>query len=171
MPWGVSAHSHPSLQRAAEFFIRVFTFKRFIFYGFPIYLVTAEYAIRFLLSYAPGKAEDLALVGSTSTVTAAGLSLIAPVLIPKPMTLTKTAADEVKANKALVVREADHRLISLAYVALLFLPFGWGWALWMVHQQAEYGFTVLRIHFQWPFLIAVAIYLIGMIFTELKEVV
>jgi hypothetical protein len=171
MPWRASVNAYPNLQRIVEFFIGVFTFRRFIFYGFPIYLVTAEYAIRFLLSYAPGKPEDLALVGSTSTVTAAGLSLIAPVLIPKTMTLTKIAADEVKANKALVVREADHRLTSLAYVALLFLPFGWGWALWMVHQEAEYGFTGLGIHFQWPFLIAVAIYLVGMIFTELKEVV
>jgi hypothetical protein len=162
VPWRISVNLPPSFQQTVGLFERIFTFKRFIFYGFPIYLVTAEYAIRFLLSYAPGKPEDLALVGSTSTVTAAGLSL---------MTLTKSAADEVKANKALVVREADHRLISLAYIALLFLPFGWGWALWMVHKQAGYGFTVLGIQFQWPFLIAVAIYLVGMIFNELKEVV
>jgi hypothetical protein len=171
VPWGISSSLRTNVQSVVGVIIRIFTFKRFIFYGFPIYLVVAEYAIRFLLSAAPGRQEDLAVVGSTSTVTAAGLSLIAPVLIRKPVTLNQSAADEVKANGALVVREADQRLISLAYLALLVLPFGWGWALWMVHKQADYGFTVIGIHLQAPFLIAVAIYLIGMIFTELKEVV
>ena len=79
---------------------KIFTFKRFIFYGFPVYLMVAEYAIRFLLSFAPGKVEDLAIVGSTSTVTAAGLSLIAPVLIPKLVAMTKEAAKVVEENKA-----------------------------------------------------------------------
>ena len=79
---------------------KIFTFKRFIFYGFPIYLILAEYAIRFLLSYAPGRAEDLAIVGSTSTVTAAGLALIAPVLIPKPVTVNRAVTRAALANDA-----------------------------------------------------------------------
>ena len=153
-------------------FTKIFTFKRFIFYGFPIYLVLAEYAIRFLLSYAPGRAEDLAVVGSTSTVTAAGLSLIAPVLIPKPVTLNQSASEIVAVNGVVLIRVGDQRLIALAYCALLVLPFAWGWALWMVHNSsANYEVTFRDIHMPGPFLVAVAIYLIGMIFNELKEVV
>ena len=152
--------------------VQKLTFKRFIFYGFPIYLVLAEYAIRFLLSYAPGKVEDLAVVGSTSTVTAAGLSLIAPVLIPKPVTLNKAATAVVANSHVVLVRIGDQRLIACAYLALLILPFAWGLALWMVHTEiVGYDMDVWRVHIPGPFIIAVAIYLVGMIFTEVKEAV
>jgi len=158
--------------KVRETLAKIFAFKRFIFYGFPIYLVLAEYAIRFLLSYAPGKPENLALVGSTSTVTAAGLSLIAPVLIPKPVTFDKVAAKILNTSGIVLLRVGDQRLIAAAYLALLILPFAWGWALWMVHTaNSDYDVTVRGVHFPGPFLVAVAIYLIGMIFNETKEVV
>lgn len=143
------------------------TFKRFILYVFPIYLVLAEYAIRFLLSYAPGKEEDLAVVGSTSTVIAAGLSLIAPVLIPKPVALTPSAARFVSSNRIVVTGVGDQRLIWLAYLALLILPFAWGWALWLIHKGgADYDFTIWKLHVPGPFLVAVVIYLVGVVFTQ-----
>ncbi|MFG5121802.1 hypothetical protein [Methylorubrum sp. POS3] len=155
-----------------EMFFKIFTFKRFIYYGFPIYLVFAEYAIRFLLSYAPGKTEDLALIGSTSTVTAAGLSLIAPILIPKPVALNQNALKIVNQNNVAVVRVGDQKLIALAYLALLFLPFVWGWALWMVHKDTtDYDLTISGVSLPGPFLVAVVIYMFGMILTEIKEVV
>jgi hypothetical protein len=117
--------------KVRETLANIFAFKRFPFYGFPIYLVLAEYAIRFLLSYAPGKPENLALVGSTSTVTAAGLSPIAPVLIPKPVTLDKVAAKVLNTSGIALLRVGDQRLIAMAYLALLILPFAWvgrcGW--------------------------------------------
>lgn len=151
---------------------RLLTFKRFIFYGFPIYLVIAEYSIRFLLSYAPGKTEDLAVVGSTSTVTAAGLSLIAPVLIPKPVTLNQSASRIVAASGVVMMRAGDQRLIACAYLALLILPFAWGGALWMVHRDnSDYDIALAGLHVPGPFLIGVCIYLIGMAFTEVKEAV
>jgi hypothetical protein len=134
--------------------------------------VSAEYAIRFLLSYVPGKAEDLALVGSTSTVTAAGLSLIAPVLLPKPVALNQNAANVVAAGHVVVVGVKDQRLMHLAYLALLVLPFAWGWALWMVHREStDYDVAVFGVDFSVPFMLALAIYLVGMIFTEVKEAV
>lgn len=147
--------------------VKFLTFKRFILYVFPIYLVLAEYAIRFLLGYAPGKEEDLAVVGSTSTVIAAGLSLIAPVLIPKPVTLTPSAAQFVSTSRVVITGVRDQRLIWLAYLALLILPFAWGWALWLVHKgSADCDSTIWKLHVPGPFLVAVVIYLVGVVFTE-----
>jgi hypothetical protein len=42
--------------------------------------------MRFLISFAPGKEEEISLLAASNSVAAAGLSLIAPILIPKPVT-------------------------------------------------------------------------------------
>ena len=61
-------------------------------------------------------------------------------------------------------------MIAGAYCALLILPFAWGWALWMAHNSgANYDISVSGVHFPGPLLVAIAIYLIGMVFNELKE--
>ena len=152
--------------------LRFFTFKRFIFYVFPVYLMVSEYAIRYLLSYVPGRPEDIAIVGTTSTVTSAGLSLIAPVLIPKPVVLRPSVARIVEAAKVRAIRPGDLRLIAAAYVALLALPLTWGWALWMVHTgETRYDVSLFGLRAPGPIWVAFLIYVTGMAFSEFKEVV
>jgi hypothetical protein len=105
--------------------MKFLTFKRFIFYGFPVYLVLADLAMRFLINFAPGRHEEISIVVASNSVAAAGLALIAPVLIPKPVRgeISASARTEIQAIGAELINGKDRRLISLAYVGLLFLPF------------------------------------------------
>jgi hypothetical protein len=155
-------------------FIAIFTFKRFVFYGFPVYLVLAEYAMRFLISFAPGKEEEISLLAASNSVAAAGLSLIAPILIPKSVTAGLDAATlaTLQAAGAELINRNDRRLIFAAYVGLLILPFFWGASLWFAHDHpARHDVRLAGMAVPISFLIAIGIYIIGMIYTELKEVV
>jgi len=152
--------------------MKFLTFKRFVFYGFPIYLVLADFAMRFLINFAPGRHEEISIVVASNSVVAAGLSLIAPVLIPKPMKdeASALAQAEFRAAGLDLIGSNDRRLISSAYVGLLFLPFFWGAALWYAHDGTRshdvslWGFSVPT-----PVANAIGIYLTGMLYTELKE--
>jgi hypothetical protein len=154
--------------------MKFLTFKRFVFYGFPIYLVLADLAMRFLINFAPGRHEEISIVAASNSIAAAGLALIAPVLIPKPMKSEVSALTqaEFRAAGLDLIGSNDRRLISSAYIGLLVLPFFWGAALWYahdgtgLHDVSLWGFSIPT-----PVAIAIGIYLIGMIYTELKEIV
>ena len=153
--------------------VAIFTFKRFVFYGFPVYLVLAEYAMRFLMSFAPGREEEISLLAASNSVAAAGLSLIAPVLIPKPVVaaLDANTLAQLRAANAELVNRNDRRLILAAYVGLLILPFFWGASLWFAHDsRAHHDVHFLGTPVPTAFIIALGIYIAGMIYTEVKEV-
>jgi hypothetical protein len=152
--------------------MKFLTFKRFVFYGFPIYLVLADFAMRFLINFAPGRHEDISIVAASNSVTAAGLALIAPVLIPKPIKNEVWAATQAQARAAgfELIGRGDRTLISCAYVGLLFLPFFWGAALWYAHDGTRlHDISLWGFSLPTPVAIAIGIYLIGMLYTELKE--
>jgi hypothetical protein len=172
-----NAGSHIRACGAEEVFavpnlLTIFTFKRFVFYAFPIYLVLAEYAIRFLMSFAPGRGEEVSLIAASNSVAAAGLSLVAPVLIPKPVTvrLSQATLDALRAQGADLINRHDRALIFSGYIGLLVLPFPWGLSLWYAHDSGTPHVVMLL---GWPIpmslLIALGIYIVGMIYTEVKE--
>jgi hypothetical protein len=152
----------------------IFTFKRFVYYGFPVYLVLAEFAMRFVISYAPGRQEEISLLAASNSLAAAGLSLIAPILIPKPVIppLDANALALLQTANIELINRNDRRLIYAAYIALLLLPFFWGAALWFAHDS-EVTHTVQSFGVAVPtsFLITLTIYIVGMIYTEMKEMV
>jgi hypothetical protein len=152
----------------------VLTFKRFVFYGFPVYLMLAEYAMRFLISFAPGRVEEVSILAASNSIAAAGLGLIAPVLLPKPVSssLSASTLSELRAAGAQVINRRDQKLIFSAYIGLLVLPFFWGAALWLAHDTAgPHEIQMLGTPVPVPFLIGLGIYIAGMIYTEVKEVV
>jgi hypothetical protein len=153
--------------------MRFFTFKRFIFYGFPVYLTALEYAMRYVMGFAPGRPEDVSIVAASDGIAAAGLSLIAPVLLPKPVvtTLDPATLAKIAAENGRLVNRRDQRLIVAGWLGLLFLPFPWGWLLWMAHNSdTRWDVYVGTQVVPGPFLIALCMYLVGMIYTELKEI-
>jgi asparagine N-glycosylation enzyme membrane subunit Stt3 len=152
----------------------VLTFKRFVFYGFPVYLMLAEYAIRFLISFAPGRVEEVSILAASNSIAAAGLGLIAPVLLPKPVSssLSVSALAEIRAAGAQVINRRDQKLMFSAYIGLLVLPFFWGAALWLAHDTAgRHEIQIFGTPVPVPFLIGLGIYIAGMIYTEVKEMV
>jgi hypothetical protein len=149
-----------------------FTLKRLIFYGFPLYLTGAEYAMRFLMQSAPGRPEDISILAASNGIAAAGLSLIAPVLLPKPIktTLSEDALALLMEEGAQIVNRRDQTLIVFGWLGLLVLPFPWGVALWLTHSESTaYDLHISPVTLPGPFVIALLIYLVGMIYTELKE--
>ncbi len=140
------------------------TFKRFVYYGFPIYLLCAEYVIKSLLG---AGAEALGSASIASSLSVAGLSLVAPVLIPKPVALTEGTQQGLAQQGVTLIGQSDLRLIYAAFVALLALPFAWGKAILLAEATP-------RGHFlQVPYSLAAAllVYLVGIVLTEIKEIV
>jgi hypothetical protein len=154
--------------------IKFLTFKRFIFYGFPVYLVLADFAMRFLINFAPGRHEEISIVAASNSVAAAGLALIAPVLIPKPLKgeISASAQTEIQAIEGKLVNGKDQSLISLAYVGLLLLPFLWGTSLWLAHDSmGQHVISLGGYSIPTPAVIAAVIYAIAMLYTERKDAV
>lgn len=152
---------------------QIFSLKRFVYYGFPVYLSAVEYAIRFLMSFAPGKSEEISFAAAANGIAAAGLSLIAPVLIPKPAKggLSDEQINRLAAQGARLANIRDQRLIAAAWLGLLFLPFLWGLALWLSHNDSHMlDARIWNAAIPGPFVIALAMYGVGIIYTELKEV-
>lgn len=144
--------------------------KRIVLYVFPLYLIGVEYIIRYILSHYPGKKEDLAFVSFASTLIAAGLVLTAAAVIRKPLKLEPPLAKSLQDNGYVATYRNDDRLIPCAWAALLVLPIVWGFTLLLVHQaNTTYDPTVLGVTFPLPWLLAIAVYFIGIMFTELKE--
>jgi hypothetical protein len=126
-------------------------FKRFLLYGMPLYLLVAELGMKFLL------AEEASIFLTGPTIAVGGLSLILPTLTPKPVPLPANAP----AN--LVVMNASDQLLmqfATAFVFILFLT--WAFSLYLTHFKPPST---------WALVIGVATYIIGIVFTELKEVV
>ena len=58
--------------------------KGFFLYGMPLYITVVEVLIKYLLTFVPGRSEPLELALSGPSISVAGISLLLPVLIPKP---------------------------------------------------------------------------------------
>jgi hypothetical protein len=115
----------------------------------------------------------VSIVAASDGIAAAGLSLIAPVLLPKPVvtTLDPATLAKIAAENGRLVNRRDQRLIVAGWLGLLFLPFPWGWLLWMAHNSdTRWDVYVGTQVVPGPFLIALCMYLVGMIYTELKEI-
>jgi hypothetical protein len=146
------------------------TFKRFILYLFALYLILAENAIRFALVNGKDSAHEFSLVGTPSSISAAGLSLISPVLIPKPVELDQAGQLLLRGKGAIARSPRDEALVGAAIAALVLLPFLWGWALYLVHNNLND--FIIKVEYGWApgaFLSALVIYFLGIIMTEAKE--
>jgi hypothetical protein len=124
------------------------------------------------VNFAPGRHEEISIVASSNSIAAAGLALIAPVLIPKPMKdeVSALAQAEFRVAGLDLIGSNDRRLISSAYVGLLVVPFFWGAALWYAHDRTGlHDVSLGGFSMPTPVAIAIGIYLMGMICTELKE--
>jgi hypothetical protein len=129
--------------------------KRFLLYGMPIYLLVVEFGLRSLLSNMPGRTEEISLILSGPTIAVAGLSLILPALSPKPVPLPPGAPAD-----AIVINKSDQRVIELAMISVFILFIAWAFSIYLTHASPPST---------WAFIIGLVTYIIGIIFTEIKE--
>jgi hypothetical protein len=131
--------------------------KRFLLYGMPIYILVAEYGLRSLLAYAPGRTEEISIVLTGPTIAVGGLSLILPTLTPKPVPLPPAAP----ANTVLI-NKSDKALIDIATISVFLLFLLWGFSIYLTHPNPPSG---------WALVIGLVTYIVGVFFTEAKELV
>jgi len=126
-------------------------------YGMPIYILVAESGIRSLLSYVPGRPEEVSVILTGPTIAVGGLSLILPTLTPKPVPLPAGAsANTVAINKS------DQRLIELATISVFLLFLAWVFSIYLTHPNPPST---------WALYIGLTTYIVGIVFTEAKELV
>lgn len=131
--------------------------KRFLLYGMPIYILLVEQGIRSLLSHIPGRAEDTSILLSGPTITVGGLSLILATLTPKPVPLPQGAP----AN-AIAINKSDKALIDTATICVFVFFLLWAYSIYLTHPNPPS---------MWALVIGILTYAIGIIFTEVKEVI
>jgi hypothetical protein len=143
--------------------------KRFFLYGLPLYLIVVEQFVRSLLHFVPGRPDEMSMAAAGTSVAVAGIALLFPVMIPKPVEarlsarLAKAAGDE----QISFTKKSDQRLVSSSIVFLFLLTALWGYGLWLAHMPVDAPWYSLASPLPYGFLN----YTIGIIHTELKEIV
>lgn len=155
---------HNSMARWAEWML-----KRFFLYGLPLYLVLVEQCVRFLLHFAPGKPEEMSTAAAGTSIAVAGISLLFPVIVPKPINqpLTPRLQRLVNTKNLAFVNKSDQKLIGSALFFLFFTTGLWGYSLWLSHIFSDTSWYSLNS----PFIIGLINYAIGVVHTELKDIV
>ena len=121
--------------------------KRFILYGFPVYLLFMEQGVRYLLQYIPGKHEDFS-IGSPN-IAAIGLGLLCPCIIPKPMDQVSEALKKQIHQRGLTITtKRDREITELATVLLFLFSFAWVYCLFLNHQQTAIDFLGWPLDFE-----------------------
>jgi hypothetical protein len=137
--------------------------KRFFLYGMPTYIIVIELAIRYLLSFTPGRHEEVSLLLSGPSIAVAGLTLILAVLSPKPFALAiPPGMIPININDVVIININDKKLIDAATIALFVLLGFWALSLFLAHQENP-SF--------WTMVIGGDTYIVGIAFTEWKEIV
>ncbi|HEV7910424.1 MAG TPA: hypothetical protein VGP28_04915 [Methylocella sp.] len=143
--------------------------KRFLLYGFPLYLLCIEYFVKFLLAGADGS-DSLAISSTAPTIAAAGLSLLMPIVIPKPVPeMSEAVRKQYPDKKITIIGQADQHLINSAWIFIFVIAALWGYSLYLNEKHIE---SVLPgIHLRATWIIGLASYIVGVVHTEIKEVV
>jgi hypothetical protein len=131
--------------------------KRFLLYGMPFYVLVAEAGIRSLLSYVPGRSEEISIILTGPTIAVGGLSLILPTLTPKIVPLPPGAPPNT-----IAINKSDQTLIELATISIFILFLSWVFSIYLTHPKAP---SI------WALVIGMTTYIIGIFFTEAKELV
>ena len=127
--------------------------KRIILYLFPLYITGAE---AFVSHYLLSPPKDASNIGSSIAV--AGLSLLFPVLVPR-----RQAAVLQDGSPATIF--LDIGLVQTAWIFLVGLASLWIYCLYLANQSPPpswYGAPS-------PMIIGGATFVIGVVFTEIKE--
>lgn len=127
--------------------------KRIVLYGFPLYIVFAEVLVNHFLLNPPKEATN---IGSSMAV--AGISLLFPVLVPRQRRITL-------ADGEVVTVILDYTLVQTAWIFLFLLAGIWIYCLYVSNLQSPPVWWTVPA----PLAIGAATYIIGVVFTELKE--
>src|SRR5260221_1469668 len=101
--------------------------KRFFLYGMPIYLTAIEVVTKHFVANDP-----ISLVLSGPTIAVAGISLILPVMTPKPVPLPQNLPPNT-----IVINQTDQTLIEIATIAFFVLILLWVFSIYVAHQSTS----------------------------------
>ena len=118
----------------------------------PLYLIVIEIATKHFVA---SEAINYALSGPTVAV--AGISLILPVLTPKSVPIPPNLPPNM-----VLVNRTDQRLIEVAMIAFFMLIFLCVFSIYLAHEASS-GY--------WAIIIGVLTYIVGVVFTEIKEAI
>ena len=138
--------------------------QRLILYLFPLYLTVMEQIIRTIFS-----AEAFSVSAISSSISVGGLALLLPYLVPSPFTegLSPQVLQALAEKKVGVYRARDQYLATSAWISLVSLTFMWIYSLSKKAESTE--FIIMGQTMVMPEFIAMFIYLVGIIHTELKR--
>ncbi len=134
--------------------------KGFFLYGMPLYIILVKVLIKYLLTFVPGRSEPLDLALSGPSISVAGITLLLPVLIPKPTSVI--VQNQTTLGAVVIINQRDQKVIETATILLFVLFIVWGVTLYMAHQNSP-SIMVLVIGF--------IVYAIGAGMTKWKEAV
>jgi hypothetical protein len=105
----------------------------------------------------PGRTEEISIILAGPTIAVGGLSLILPTLTPKPVPLPPGAP-----SSTIAINKSDELLIEVATISVFILFFAWAFSIYLTHPNPPST---------WALGIGLVTYIIGIIFTEAKELV
>jgi hypothetical protein len=136
--------------------------KRILIYGFPFYLILIESILR--KAY---RLESEAFIGPT--LAAVGVSFLLPLIVPKKrdFPVTQQTKQEVEAHGMTMRYKSEERFIDAVWLFIFTLTACWTYCLYLSSQS--------QIQLWWTFPIYKIIgffnYFVGVLFSEIKEVV
>src|SRR5258708_9491061 len=107
--------------------------KGFFLYGMPLYIILVKVLIKYLLTFVPGRSEPLDLALSGPSISVAGITLLLPVLIPKPTSVI--VQNQTTLGAVVIINQRDQKVIETATILLFVLFIVWGVTLYMAHQN------------------------------------
>jgi hypothetical protein len=101
---------------------------------------------------------------SAASVAAAGLGLLCPLVVQKPVAIPQALVGKIPEG-CVIASKWDRRISDLSLIMLLVLGGAWGYCLYLGHLSQEPSVG----NFSESWIIGIAIYLVAVFLTEIKE--
>jgi hypothetical protein len=136
--------------------------KRILIYGFPLFLLLIEALFRAAL-----KLDTNAFMGPT--IAAVGVDFLLPLIVPKPRQypFSKNIKKEIAKHKIVIIPSAEQRLIGFIWIFIFILTCSWVYSLFISSTQP----SLLWLGFPAYLVLGFANYFVGVLFSEMKEVI
>lgn len=136
--------------------------RRILLYGFPVFIILLEILLRSAYSI-----DSKGLVGPALAATAIGLLLPLTSQKRRDLQLPHAITEKLKGRGIMIIPKTEKTLIEAVWLILFVFVLAWAYAVYLSCRQVAGG----RFGLTWCQMIGIVTYIIGVVLTEIREVV